>query len=165
MKKKKIKKLAKLILKEVQSLKKYETKIRERVDYAPFDKEVSDKTKNLILQLIQYDENVKINLSEDSFNISTYDITAIKKPVQKNTPINEDNYLEIYVVKDEGFSINLAYAKRSHYEDEKIYNELFDVVSHRVIENSKVNFTEIWNRVVKESGIMRDNNLNDLFDE
>lgn len=165
MKKKKLKKLAKLIFDEVNLLQKGQTPVRERVDYVPYDKEVSEKTKNLILELMKYGDNVRINISEDSFNISTNDITTIKKPVQPNTLSNEDNYLDIYVCKGEGFSINLAYSKRTHYEDKDMYSQLFEVVSKRVMENNKENFTEIWDRVVKESGIIRDNNLNKLFDE
>ena len=52
MKKKKLKKLAKIIFHEVNSLQN--TPVRERIDYVPYDKEVSQKTKNLILKLIDY---------------------------------------------------------------------------------------------------------------
>ena len=69
MKKKKIKKIAKLIFTEVNSLQKEGAPIRERVDYVPYDSDVSEKTKNLILKLIDYNDNVSINFSSESFNI------------------------------------------------------------------------------------------------
>ena len=165
MKKKKLKKIAKLIFTEVNSLQKMDTPIRERVDYVPYDSEVSEKTKNLILKLIDYNENVNINFSSESFSISTQDITNIKKKIPKNTLYNDDNYLDIHVIKDEGFSINLAYQKRTNYEDKKIFSELIDVVTKRVMETNRENFTAIWDRVMKDSGIIRDNNLEQLFDE
>jgi len=165
MKKKKLKKIAKLIFTEVNSLQKMDTPIRERVDYVPYDSEVSEKTKNLILKLIDYNENVNINFSSESFSISTQDITNIKKKIPKNTLYNDDNYLDIHVIKDEGFSINLAYQKRTNYEDKKIFSELIDVVTKRVMETNRENFTDIWDKVMKDSGIIRDNNLEQLFDE
>lgn len=165
MKKKKIKKIAKLIFTEVNSLQKMDAPIRERVDYVPYDSEVSEKTKNLILKLIDYNENVNINFSSESFSISTPDITSIKKRASKNTLYNDDNYLDIHVIKDEGFSINLAYQKRTNYEDKKIFSELIDMVTKRVMETNRENFTDIWDKVMKDSGIIRDNNLEQLFDE
>lgn len=165
MKKKKLKKIAKLIFTEVNSLQKMDAPIRERVDYVPYDSEVSEKTKNLILKLIDYNENVNINFSSESFSISTPDITSIKKRASKNTLYNDDNYLDIHVIKDEGFSINLAYQKRTNYEDKDIFIELIDMVTKRVMETNKENFTAIWDKVMKDSGIIRDNNLEQLFDE
>jgi hypothetical protein len=165
MKKKKIKKIAKLIFTEVNSLQKMDAPIRERVDYVPYDSEVSEKTKNLILKLIDYNENVNINFSSESFSISTPDITSIKKRASKNTLYNDDNYLDIHVIKDEGFSINLAYQKRTNYEDKDIFIELIDMVTKRVMETNRENFTAIWDKVMKDSGIIRDNNLEQLFDE
>jgi hypothetical protein len=165
MKKKKLKKIAKLIFTEVNSLQKMDAPIRERIDYVPYDSEVSEKTKNLILKLIDYNENVNINFSSESFSISTPDITSIKKRASKNTLYNDDNYLDIHVIKDEGFSINLAYQKRTNYEDKDIFIELIDMVTKRVMETNRENFTAIWDKVMKDSGIIRDNNLEQLFDE
>ena len=92
-------------------------------------------------------------------------ITSIKKRASKNTLYNDDNYLDIHVIKDEGFSINLSYQKRSNYEDKNIFSELIDMVSKRVMEINKENFTDIWDKVMKESGIIRDNNLDQLLDD
>lgn len=168
MKKKKIKKIAKLIFTEVLQKMDAPTKnlsVRERVDYVPYDREVSEKTKNLILKLIDYNENVNINFSSESFGISTPDICSIKKKACKNTIYNDDNYLDIHVVKGEGFSINLAYQKRTNYEDKEMFSELIETISKRVMEINRENFTSIWDRVMKESGIIRDSNLEQLFDE
>ncbi len=165
MKKKKLKKIAKLIFAEVNNLQKMDTPVCERVDYVPYDSEVSEKTKNLILKLIDYNENVNINFSSESFGISTPDITSIKKKASRNTLYNDDNYLDIHVIKNEGFSINLAYQKRTNYEDKKMFSELIDIVTKRVMETNRENFTSIWDKVMKDSGIIRDNNLEQLFDE
>lgn len=165
MKKRKIKKVAKLIFNQLNALHKIDAPVRERVDYVPYDKEVSEKTKNLVLKLIDYNDNVNIHFTDSSFSVSTQDITSIKKRLPKNAVYSDDNYLDIHVVKGEGFSINLGYQKRSSYEDENFFSELIDIVSKRVIEINRENFIQIWDKVMKDSGIIRDNNLEQLFDE
>lgn len=165
MKKKKLKKIAKHIFTEINSLKKLDSSLRERVDYVAYDSDVSEKTKKLILKLITYKDSVNINLSEESLSVSTPDITNIKKKSNKNVPYNDSNYLDIQVIKDEGFSINLAYQKRTNYADKNMFNELIFLVSKRFTDINRENFEDIWNKVMKESGIIRDNNLEQLLNE
>jgi hypothetical protein len=163
MKKKKLKKISKFILSEIRNSEKITTPIRESINYCDYDESVSDKMKSLIINLIQYKENVNINVYETQFNISTGDIKSVKLPKSKNT-YNEDDFLEISVNK-EGFTISKGYNSRCNYKDESIFNELHELVSKRLMEINKENFTEIWEDILKESGIMRDNNLNQLFNE
>lgn len=164
MKKKKFKKIAKLIHDEVMSQQRLKKPSYEKVDYIDYDSDVSDKTKKLILGLTSYNEGVHIDFSENEFIISTQDITNIKKKRSKNALYNDDNFLEICVTK-EGFTINHAFQKRTHYGDKKMYKELIDIVKERVKEINRENFTDIWTKVMQESGIMRDSNLEDLLNE
>jgi hypothetical protein len=163
MKKKKLKKISKFIVNEIRNREKTNQPIRESINYCDYDESVSDKMKSLIINLIKYKENVNINVYETQFNISVGDIKSIKLPRNKNS-YNEDDFLEISVNK-EGFTINKGYNVRSNYKDESIFNELHEVVSKRLMEINKENFIEIWEDILKESGIMRDNNLNQLFNE
>lgn len=163
MKKKKLKKIKKILFTELNSPRK--ESVRERVDYTPYDAEISEKTKNLISKLIDHNEGVIISLSQDSFNISTPDISNIKTMPSKNKIYNDDSYLEIVVNRGEGFSIILAYQKRCNYEDKEIFNQMIDMITKRVVEINRENFTYIWDKVIKESGIIRDNNLESLFGE
>ena len=164
MKKKKFKKIAKLVYDEMMLHQSAPKLIREKVDYVPFDSEVSTKTKKLILGLVSYNEGVNINFSDDEFIISTQDITNIKKKYSRNTLYSEENYLEICVSK-EGFTINYAFKKRTNYEDKDMYNELIDIVKEKLKDINRENFTDIWSKVMQESGIMRDSNLEGLLEE
>ena len=76
-------------------------------------------------------------------------------------PCSDDNYLEIFV-DEKGFYLNYGYRKRSRYSDDEIFNELLPLVKKRNKEINSENFNEIWEEVMIESGIMRDNNLNEL---
>ena len=161
MKEKKLKKIAKLISNQLNTI---ESPIREAEYRAEYDSEVSDKLKKFILNVIQYKENLSITISEKHFTISTNDIKNIKK--SNSNSINkysnsDENYLEIFV-DEKGFYLNYGYRKRSRYTDEEIFNELLPLVKQRNKEINSENFNEIWEEVMIESGIMRDNNLDEL---
>jgi hypothetical protein len=165
MKERKLKKIAKLISYQLHAI---EAPIREVEYRAEYDSEVSDKLKKFILNVIQYKENISITVSEKHFTISTNDIKNIKKSNSNNhsNSINkysgsDENYLEIFV-DDKGFYLNYGYRKRSRYTDEEIFNELLPLVKKRNKEINSENFNEIWEEVMIESGIMRDNNLDEL---
>lgn len=163
MKEKKLKKIAKLISSQLHAI---EAPIRGAEYRAEYDSEVSDKLKKFILNVIQYKENISISISEKHFTISTNDIKNIKKSHSNSNNYNgklcsEDNYLEIFV-DDKGFYLNYGYRKRSRYTDEEIFSELLPLVKQRNKEINSENFNEIWEEVMIESGIMRDNNLDEL---
>jgi hypothetical protein len=162
MKKKKLKKIAKYIHEIVSAPKAIP--IEDKIRYIPFDLEVSNKTKKLVLDLMEYPDGVNVNLSEDNIILASSDITQIKKKIKSsNTVYNDDNYLEIHIEKNKGFTINLSYRKRTNYEDKNIYNDLIDIVRSKVIEINRQNFIDIWHKVMIESGIARDNNLEELL--
>ena len=161
MKKKYLKKIAKEISNKLTNINGIEkSTIREEEYRTEYDSEVSDKLKKLILNIIQYKENLRIDIAENYFTISTNDIKSIKK--SNNSKLGgDDNYLEIYVDKN-GFSINRAYTKRSRYMDVEIFNELIPMIRQRNKEINSEYFNEIWEEVMFESGLMRDNNLDEL---
>jgi len=165
MKKKKLKKLAKNLYQQINTFQKELRPIRESISYCDYDSEVSDRFKKLVFSIIKYKDNININVSEENFSISVPDVSLIKKPLQKGRSYNDDSYLEIVVNKSEGFSINYGYSKRSNYKDVDIFTELHPIVDKRLKEINAENFGEILETLMKESGIMRDNNLEDLLND
>lgn len=163
MKEKKFKKIAEEVAKLISNqLIEKPTMIEEY--RAEYDSEVSDKMKKFILNVIKYKENLNISISEEYINIATSDIKKIKKSNSQNIGKysgSDDNYLEISI-DEKGFYLNYGYRKRSRYTDEKIFNELLPLVKQRNKEINSENFNEIWEEVMIESGIMRDNNLDEL---
>ena len=158
MNKKKLMKIAKIISNEVNV---YPIKQSEEEYRSEYDSDVSDKLKKLILNLIQYNENININIADDRFVVSSNDINTIKNSSIPNRSLSDDNYLEI-LVSTEGFTLNLGYKKRSRYADNKIFNELIPIIKERLKEINSFNFDEIWCDVMKKSGVIRDNNLDEL---
>ncbi len=165
MKKSKLKKIAKLIHQEVRGYEKSSRPIREKVDYNDYNSEVSEKVKSLILNIIKFKDNIHISSGDDYFSVSSNDATQIKKPRIKGHLHSDDNYLEIGVQKGEGFTINYGYSRRSNYYDINLFDDLNLIIKERLKEINAQNFSEICEGLMKDSGIMRDSNLEDLLND
>jgi hypothetical protein len=133
------------------------------VEFSPFDNEVSDKVKKLILGIIGFNDGISITFSKHEFSITVQDLTNIKNRVVKNNFFDE-NFFEITVMKNKGFSMCIGYHKKTDYKDKNIYKELINLVKVRVNEINTENLTYILTTVIKETGILRDNNLEELID-
>ena len=163
MKEKKVKKIIKLTIEEIRG---YDNPVPMKeegdINSSEYDSEVSDKFKNMILNLINYKENLHINVDSDRINISTGDIYSIKNR-KKNTLVREEDQLEISIRKGKGFEINRGYRVRTSYQDPKMYDELVDTVKSTLKQLNSENFISIWSEIMKESGVLRDKNLNQIF--
>jgi hypothetical protein len=163
MKKKDLKKIAKIITEEIRN---YNSPMSEKVEeytWCEYDSEVSNKFKKMILSLSNYKNNLRFDVNDTRICITTEDLTLIKSgKASSNRVYNEDNYLRVEVVKD-GFSVNHGYNKRSFYRDNNMYNDLIDDIKDITKKINSDNFTEIWTDVMKESGVIRDSNLDDLL--
>ena len=170
MKSKKIKKMAKLIHEEFRNYERESRpmKISEEIsngDWSEYDPEVSEKFKKMVLNLSTYKNNIHITIDNSRVSISTSDVTTVKKPIKRNsnTLYSDDNYVEMSLHKNLGFSINYGYKFRSNYKDEKLFDELKPILVQKLKEINADNFNEIWTELMKESGILRDSNLDDIF--
>jgi len=139
----------------------------ESLNYSEYDSDVSKKLYDLVLNIIKYKDSMNISYNSNKINISVPNIKDIKKVNSKvsRSVYNDDYYLDINIVKDKGFSISYSYKQRSNYNDKEMYNLLINIVSERLKEINSENFNDIWNSVVIESGLIRENNLEKLFDE
>lgn len=172
MKSKKLKKIAKFIHQEVRNYERpTKMKIQEEIshgDWSEYDADVSEKFKKLVLNLVNYKNNININVDGNRVSINTGDIKSVKIATKRSSTsnsnsYNEDNYVEMTLVKNLGFSINYGYRLRSNYKDENLFDELQPILVKKLKEINADNFNEIWTDLMKESGILRDNNLNEIF--
>jgi hypothetical protein len=163
MKNKDLKKIAKIITDEIRN---YNSPMAEKVEeniWCDYNSEVSTKFKKMILSLSNYKKNLRFDVNDCRISISTDDLTLIKSSkTSSNKLYDEENYLRIEVTK-EGFSVNHGYNKRSFYKDDNMYNDLIDDIKDITKKINSDNFLEIWDDVMKESGVIRDSNLDDLL--
>jgi len=170
MKSKKIKKMAKLIHEEFRNYerKSRPTKMVEEIsggDWSEYDSEISEKFKKMILNLATYKNNININVDDSRISVSVGDITKVKTPIKRSSNVlySEENYVEMSLHKGLGFNINYGYKLRTNYKDEKLFDELKPILIQKLKEINADNFNEIWTELMRESGVLRDNNLDDIL--
>lgn len=182
MKKKDLKKVSKMLFDRMEDHKADLRKKRaasepvpmmeeEYTNWCEYDVNVTDKFKKLFYNILKYPDNLSIEYGEaprynPNITVSVGSIKSLKKTTSNsgNYPSKEDDQLRIEISKT-GFVLNYGYRKISRYEDENIYNELIDDVKNLVKEINADNFNDIWETISKESGLLRDSNLDDIFDQ
>lgn len=167
MRKKEINKLAKQIFRqfrlENESNQIKKVAVRENYEFSEYDSEVSNRFKKMITQLIDYSVNLRINIEPEVISISVSDINQLKSKSGSKNLNSDDDYLEVSIIKNIGFSVVRGYNKRSHYKDTNIFDDLESLIKKRLKVINKENFSDIWNTIMVDSGLIRDNNLLDIL--
>lgn len=167
MKNKEIKKIAKQIYKQIELEREQPIKAKAEAnhgDWSEYDPDVSDKFKKMVLQIMEYKESLRIGLTNSNISIYIQDIKNLKSNYSSKLNSEED-YLEISIIKDIGYSISKGYRKNSQFKDKDIFNQLESLIKDRLSKINKENFNDIWENIMLESGLVRDNNLLDILKE
>lgn len=164
MKKKNIKKIISLTINEINSRRNSEIlePVREHVDWNDYNTEVSEKFKKMFINLLNYRENLRLEINQEVISISVEDLTNIRGKSKLSHLNSEENHLRLEVTK-EGFQINRGYNRRSHFRDENMYNELLPISKECQLKFNSDMFNNVWSEIMKDSGIVRDHNLDELF--
>lgn len=166
MKKKDLKKISKYLYGDIQARQNSPIKEQERVEEykCEYDINVSNKLKKLITNLLNYPDNFNVDYTEHSITLRIDDVKSVKKVIKASNIIqSEENHLIIEIRKNQGFMLNLGYRKMTRYKDIGIYDEIIDQIKDKVKEINFNNFNDIWEVIAKESGVLRDSNLEDIL--
>lgn len=163
MKKKKLSKIIQLTIDELRgpSVTKASEPYNNH-DISEYDPTISDKFRKMFENILNYRENININIDDNRISISCDDAKKLKT---KSMSYSDNNFLEIVIAKNFGFNINYGYRKRANYRDENMYNELKELVSKRIKEENFKNFEELWTEVMSDTGLLRDHNLQNLLED
>jgi len=173
MKKKDLKKISKYLFDSIEK----KNSPKKNMDYSmekdpgykwcEYDASVSSKLTKLFNGLMNYTGNLEVEFSETWIHIQTDNIKKIKQSSNSGqlTKLSEDDYLKIEITKGVGFLLNYGYRKITRYKDENIFDQLIDDVKRKVQEINANNFDSIWEKINKESGLLRDSNLDEIFSE
>jgi hypothetical protein len=162
MKSKKLKKIIEdSVRKAYENTHMLKSEASTEVDLAEYNPEISEKFKSLVLNIVNYRNNVNINITSYQITISCESVKNIKS--QKTNQYGEDEYLEISIRKGVGFWLNNGYKLRSNYKDENMYDDLFPEISEKLKKINSDNFEQVWSKIMKESGIIRDSNLDEIL--
>jgi hypothetical protein len=171
MKKNKLKKLIREVINEYNAPKKASDDTQ--LFYNKFNPEISNKLKKLIKNLLNYPESLSLEVDDNNIRISVETLSKTKSnssglACSSGLALNpyalksSDDDLVINITK-RGFILRYKYENQSRYFDDSIYNEIIDDVRSKVYEINQIQFDNIWGKINKESGILRDSNLDDLL--
>ena len=174
MKKKDLEKISDIVAINIKSILEKQMNY-EKVDKAEeyktsaYDETVSNKFKKLVLNLLDYSETLNININDNSITISANDVKSIKNTNNNNNngPLklqNDGNYLEISINK-ERFVMAKGYYNRTCYKDTSMYDYFEPILSKKLQEINATNFNTVWDDIMIDSGMIRDNNLLELFND
>lgn len=176
MKKKDLEKIGDIVAINIKSILEKQMNY-EKVDKAEeyktsaYDETVSNKFKKLVLNLLDYSETLNININDNSITISANDVKSIKNTNNTNNNTNgplklqdDGNYLEISINK-ERFVMAKGYYNRTCYKDTSMYDYFEPILSKKLQEINATNFNTVWDDIMIDSGMIRDNNLLELFND
>lgn len=169
MKKKKIKKLARLLHKEVETQRrereeKYsikETSISSQSHVCEYDEEVSNKVFNFILNLIKIQSKLSLDFNQDYINIHCNLNQFRKSNSNPNYPTKEES-IEISV-NHGGFRIRRDYDNFISFQDENFLVNLKPHLIEKYEQISKETIKEIMDDVLIITNLSRECNLDELL--
>ena len=179
MKKKDIKRISKKIFEQITTnYSIYDKPVKENNSekelVGEYDEMISNRFKKLVNNLIKYPDNIRLSYNDHSISLEVSDIKSLKKDTTKSMSYNNSNMVKsndndnisIYIYNhpvDGKFSITQGYSKSTKYSDINMYNDLIETIKDKVKEINSDNFNNIWEDISRESGILRDSNLDDIL--
>lgn len=194
MKKKHLKKISKYIYSEIETVKRKSIRKSSKtshnsdldeVEYeggndkwGEYNLDISNKFKKMVFNLLKYPESLVMsaNIDKKLITIRLSSIKNLKISTQtqisqgskmsrlKTASVNDDDSLDIKI-NEIGFSINYGYRNYSRYKDTNLFQELILDSIKVITEKNENNFKQIYESITKESGIIRDSNLDDILDD
>lgn len=161
MKSKKLKKLIKESLNEFQNTP---TAIKSSFNnylFTDVSDDIKSKTRNLIYRLLNFRDNLNMSIDEDHIYISSetgFDFTKNTT----NSLQSPSDYLSIDIIKQTGYLFHWR-DKRFAFKDTNLYQDVISKIEITFKELNEQNFIEIYGTVLKESGLSRDSNLDELL--
>ena len=159
MKKKKIKKLAKLIFFEASKLESKNTSIKlKEIGGIEYDKDVSDRFYNFISNLVKLRNILRIEVNNDFISIYG-DLNT--NTTKSNSPVKE-NRIEIRITRD-GFTLSKDYAQQHNYQDTTMLDRIRPKVIDIFKSSTKESILGIMDEVIVSTGLSRENNLDEIL--
>lgn len=165
MKEKKLKKIADYVADKIMKATTPKMAYEEEL-VLDCSEETFIKFEKLVNHLLNYDVRIEVSKEYLSLFSNSY------KEVKKSKPVNgasqklhsEDEVIEISISKDY-FSMNVGYQKRSKFKKEGVYEHFYEKFIKTLETKNNNNFIDAYHLVMKESGLLRDENLENLFNE
>lgn len=157
MKSKKIKKVINQSIKEIHEIKVLESSNSfQNLLFTEPTKEIKKKTRNMIFRLLRLRDTLNMSVDKNHIYISSEDGFNL------NYNSTSSDYLSLDIMKDIGYLLHWK-DKKFAFKDENLYDEVLEKSKEVFKELNDSNFEELYKLILKESGLSRDSNLDDLL--
>jgi hypothetical protein len=161
MKKRKLSKLVRGILTEINESRKGMSEpvspmSENDYNYTQLDDKNKKKIRDLILGLSKKRDEFQIRINEWSISLNTENLIPINSSSKRGT------YFNIEIVKDVGFHIHCN-DRRVMMKDENLYADILPKMKEIFDEINITNFNDVYSSIMIDNGLIRDANLNELL--
>jgi hypothetical protein len=176
MKKKKIfKNIQKILLDLKKEEDYYPINIYNNFMFTEPNEDLKKRGRKLIFKLLNLRDKLTMNINNKNISISadlnmlkdnpTVNIGAPYYNTKSNVTGNKyyDNYLTIEIISNVGYILSFS-DKRIAFKDKSIYENTIEQINKTFKIINENNFDELYSSFMKETGLARESNLEDLLD-
>jgi hypothetical protein len=120
--------------------------------------ETKQKIRNLIIRLAQKREEIEHNINDYTISLQA---SERKMYSNNNTGMNK-LYFHLEIIKEVGFNINCN-GRRVLIKDVTLYDEMLPQIKEIFDSINLENFNELYSTIMKDNGLNRESNLDDLL--
>lgn len=164
MKKKSLKKMIKKSIRDSMFYRNEPIPLSEKNSYNEFiftnsGSEEKKRSRNLIYRILSLRDRLNFHINDNIININS-ELSRLKNtnPTSKYA----DDYFSLEIIKNTGYLLTFN-DKKLGFKDESLYDETIEHVRTTFDQLNKDNFIEIYSKIMKDSGLVRDSNLDDLL--
>jgi hypothetical protein len=126
--------------------------------------ETKKRSRNLIYRIISLRDKLNFHISDNSININS-ELSRLKNTNHKSSPtsIYSDEYFSLEIIKNVGYLLSFN-EQRLGFKDESLYDDTIDQIRTTFDQLNQENFLEIYSKIMKDSGLARNSNLDELLE-
>jgi hypothetical protein len=120
--------------------------------------ETKQKIRNLIIRLAQKRDDIEHNINDYTISLQASD----RKLYSNNTNNLHKIYFHLEIIKEVGYNINCN-GRRVLIKDITLYDEMFPKIKEAFDKVNLDNFNELYSSIMKDNGLNRESNLDELL--
>lgn len=120
-----------------------------------------NKIRNLIIRLLHHRDEIDYNISENYITLSQYEKKLSKKSTHSTSTIR-NSYFHLEIIKDSGFVLNCN-DRKILMKDVTLFDEIKPKIKEIFDKINQDNFNELYNVIMKDSGLNRESNLDEIL--
>jgi hypothetical protein len=119
--------------------------------------ETKQKIRNLIIRLVQKRDDIEHNIND-----YTISLQASERKMYNNSNTLHKIYFHLEIIKEVGYNINCN-GRRVLIKDVTLYDEMLPKIKETFDTINLENFNELYSTIMKDNGLSRDSNLDELL--